>query len=80
MLNGAILKDTVLFMANHWNEEMAVTIFGKVMGEHFWRKWLSAYDRNDKGPDYATMQLFYEMTVDNLNTLVNYAIKYYNHD
>ena len=75
-------KKVILFMANRWSKETAIEIFGKNMGEHFWNKWLAAYgnDPEDeyRGPDYATMRLFYEMTETYLQKLFDYIEANYN--
>ena len=67
----------ILFMANRWNEETAIAIFGSNLGQHFWGKWISAYGEeftpSYRGPDYATMSLFYSMTDDNLQKLLDYV-------
>ena len=74
-------KRVILFMANRWNKETAIAIFGSNMGQHFWGKWISAYGEeftpSYRGPDYATMSLFYQMTTDNLQILLSYIEENY---
>ena len=75
-------KKVILFMANRWSKETAIEIFGKNMGEHFWNKWFAAhgagFDYAYRGPDYATMKLFYEMTETHLQMLFDYIEANYN--
>ena len=75
-------RNVILFMANRWCKETAIEIFGEVMGMHFWNKWVSAYGDEEKqvyrGPDYATMRLFYELSEDNLQILLNFIEANYN--
>ena len=66
-------------MANRWCKKVAIEIFGENMGLHFWDKWIASYDTGGdvkyvhyKGPDYATMRLFYEMSDDYLQKLLDY--------
>lgn len=62
----------VLFMANRWDRETATEIWGKVMGEHFWSKWVGVCERT-KYPDLATMRLFYDMSPNYLQKLIDYV-------
>ena len=75
-------RKVILFMANRWNKETAIEIFGEDMGLHFWGKWIAAYGGaytpTYRGPDYATMRLFYEMTEDYLQILLDYIDEHYN--
>lgn len=75
-MNAKEFKRVVLFMANRWDKETAIAIFGNNMGQHFWGKWLGAYGEpytpSYKGPDYATMRLFYEMSEDYMQELLDY--------
>lgn len=75
-------RKVILFMANRWSKEVAVKIFGNVMGMHFWCKWVDTcgepYTPTYKGPDYATMRLFYEFDEDNLQILLDYIDEDYN--
>ena len=71
-------KNVILFMANRWNRSTAIEIFGENMGQHFWDKWIAALEDDYKGPDYATMILFYEMTEDYLQKLLDYIEVNYN--
>ena len=57
-------------MANHWDKDTAIEIFGEVMGNHFFSKWASA-----KNPDLGTMRLFYEMGPNYLQKLIDYIHK-----
>lgn len=67
-MTGKELKAVILFMANRWDKNTAIQIFGENLGTHFWSKWRGTAERyND--PDYATMRLFYEMTTNNLDIL-----------
>lgn len=75
-------RNVILFMANRWDKRTATTIFGEDMGMHFWGKWLTAYGdegrSNYRGPDYATMRLFYELSENYLQTLLDYIEANYN--
>ena len=75
-------RKVILFMANRWSKEVAVKIFGNVMGMHFWCKWVAAYGGaytlTYKGPDYATMRLFYEFDEDYLQIFLDYIDEHYN--
>lgn len=74
-------RKVILFMANRWSRQTAIEIFGKDMGEHFWIKWLGGWSdelNNYRGPDYATMRLFYAMSDDYLQKLLDYIKVNYN--
>lgn len=75
-------RNVILFIANRWTKQTVVAIFGEVMGLHFWRKWISAYGEeftnSYRGPDYATMRLFYEMGNEYLQILLDYIEANYN--
>lgn len=62
IMNAREFKRVILFMANRWNEETAIAIFGSNLGQHFYGKWVGAYGEpytsSYNGPDYATMLLF----------------------
>lgn len=70
-------RKVILFMANRWDKETAIAIFGSNLGQHFYGKWVDAYGEpytpSYNGPDYATMRLFYDMTEDNLQKLLDYV-------
>lgn len=70
-MNAQEFKSIILFMANHWDKDTAIEIFGEVMGNHFFSKWAAPKD-----PDLGTMRLFYEMSTDNLQKLLNYIESY----
>ena len=53
-------RKVILFMANRWNKETAIA---------YGEPYTSSYN----GPDYATMRLFYDMTEDNLQKLLDYV-------
>lgn len=72
---GEILHRCVMFMANHWDKETSVAIFGGVMGNHFWAKWCETSEK--EGPDKATMRLFYEMSDHYLDELAMWCVNYY---
>lgn len=61
-------------MANMWSRKMAVEIYGNVLGNHFYDKYL--YEGGET-PDQGVMRLFYDMTFDNLQLLINKALDYY---
>lgn len=75
-------KKVILFMANRWDKKTAIEIFGEVMGMHFWGKWIAAYGDeltpSYRGPDYATMRLFYEFDENYLQELLDYIEANYN--
>jgi hypothetical protein len=60
-------------MANQWSKDVAIDIFGKVMGEHFWSKWVG-----NESPDHRTMRLFYEMSDTYMQQLLDYIEINYN--
>ena len=70
-------RKVILFMANRWNKETAIEIFGEDMGLHFWGKWIAAYGdeltSSYRGPDYATMRLFYDFIENYLQLLLDYV-------
>ena len=76
-MEGKEFRKLSLLMANRWNKETAIAIFGSNLGQHFYGKWVGAYDEpytsSYNGPDYATMCLFYDMTEDNLQKLLDYV-------
>lgn len=65
-------KRVILFMANRWERNTAIDIFGEVMGLHFWNKWVGNIEYNYQNPDQATMRLFYEMSDNYLQVLLDY--------
>lgn len=69
-MNAKNFRAVILFMANQWTKEVAIEIWGKDLGTHFYGKW-NAEDT----PDMGTMRLFYEMTEDNLQKLLDYIEK-----
>jgi hypothetical protein len=72
-MKASDFRKVILFMANQWSKETAIAIFGKVMGEHFWSKWVG-----NETPDHRTMRLFYEMSDTNLQVLIDYVKTNYN--
>jgi hypothetical protein len=70
-------RKVILFMANRWDKETAIDIFGKNMGMHFYNKWCGSCGNNVWLPDYATMRLFYEMSDNYLQILLDYIDKNY---
>lgn len=73
---GEILHRCIMFMANHWDHDTAIAIFGENLGEHFWSKWVGTNERTGN-PDYATMRLFYEMSDHYLDDLAMWCVNYY---
>jgi hypothetical protein len=77
-MNAKDFKRVILFMGNQWDKPTAQKIFGTRLGEHFWAEWcLTQNTLNWSGgpasTDYATMTLFYKMTNDNLQKLIDYV-------
>lgn len=66
-------------MANRWNQETALKIFGMVMGNHFYNKWVYNGTTSDGKwePDLGTMGLFYEMDNKYMQVLIDYVDKNY---
>lgn len=62
----------IMFMANQWSKEVAHQIYGKVMGDHFYNKWTGAGTS-----DLGTMRLFYSMSEEYLQQLIDAALKHY---
>jgi hypothetical protein len=58
----------IMFMANRWSKDVAIEIFGEVMGNHFFSKWCG-----NETPDHRTMRLFYEMSDNYLQQLIDYV-------
>lgn len=71
-MNASDFRRIILFMANKWDYEMSLSIFGNVMGSHYWLKWCQYHDVS---PDYATMRLFYEIDDENLQKLIVRALE-----
>lgn len=65
-------RKVILFMANQWDKDTAIKIFGEDMGEHFWSKWEGVCERT-KYPDLATMRLFYDMSPHYMQELIDYV-------
>lgn len=70
-------KKVILFMANAWDKKTAIIIFGNNMGTHFWNKWCGSCKKGEWLPDYATMRLFYEMSDNYLQRLLDYVDNFY---
>ena len=65
-------QKVIKFMANHWSKEVAHEIYGTVMGDHYFEKWKSA-----NYSDLGTMRLFYAMSDDYLQLLIDAALEHY---
>lgn len=70
-MNAKNFRAVILFMANQWNKDVAIKIWGESLGLHFFSKWNARGTSADEG----TMRLFYEMTTDNLQKLLDYVEK-----
>ena len=75
-MKAAEFRKVILFMANQWDKATAIKIFGNDMGEHFWSKWVGVCERT-KYPDLATMRLFYDMSPNYMQELIDYVEKNY---
>lgn len=74
------LRKVTMFMAFDWDKKIAIDIFGKNLGERFWKIWYNAYKSVTPrycGADYATVQLFWGFYESELRTLINYVKGYY---
>lgn len=65
-------QKVIKFMANQWSKEVAHEIYGTVMGDHFFEKWKSA-----NHSDLGTMRLFYAMSDNYLQLLIDAALEHY---
>lgn len=70
-------RNVILFMGNRWDKDEAVKVFGPNMGAHFYGKWVGACGQGVWIPDYATMRLFYEMSDQYMQVLLDYVEKNY---
>lgn len=71
-MKASDFRKVILFMANQWDKDTAIKIFGEDMGEHFWSKWEGVCERT-KYPDLATMRLFYDMSPNYIQELIDYV-------
>ena len=66
----------MIFMANVWSENVCKAIYGKLLGQHIWDKYIS-YVNND-GMYGAMAKLVFELDNENLKKLIDYACSKYN--
>ena len=66
----------MIFMANAWSESVCKAIYGKVLGEHIWNKYLG-YVHAD-GLYAAMSKMIFELDSENLKKLIDYACSKYN--
>lgn len=71
-MKASDFRKVILFMANQWDKDTAIKIFGEDMGMHFWSKWEGVCERT-KYPDLGTMRLFYDMSPNYMQELVDYV-------
>ena len=68
-------RKVILFMANRWDKETAMAIFGSNLGQHFYGKWVGAYGEPYtpayKGPNDTTTRLSYDRTEGKLQNLLD---------
>ena len=72
-----IVSSFMYYMWNAWSKEECLKVFGNHMGEHFWSKWESAWNRLG-GPWGATESLYADMGTEYRKKLVDRACELYN--
>lgn len=65
----------MIYMANRWGKDEAISIFGEMLGSHIWAKYMS-YANNYSMYD-AYSRLVFELDTDNLNLLLERATSIY---
>lgn len=73
--NTTAVLSYAIYMANAWCEEEANKVFGKVLGEHIFSKWVSYNEMY--GTHGASMKLIYELDETCLEKLVERANELY---
>ena len=73
--NTTAVLSYAIYMANAWSKSEAITIWGKMLGEHIWNKWVSYNELY--GTHAASMKLVYELDNTNLEKLVERANELY---
>ena len=63
------------FMWNRWDERECHKIFGEMLGNHLWNKWITYCQ--EKGSHHATSKFYAELDCTNREILVEYCIQYY---
>lgn len=65
----------MIYMANRWGKDEAIAIFGEMLGNHIWAKYMSY--ANSDGMYAAYSRLVFELDTDNLNLLLERATSVY---
>lgn len=70
-----VVSQFYFFMWNVWTKDVCLEIYGKVMGEHFWSKFIGYHDAG--GFDHAVAKMYADISDHYRDDLVNAAIEYY---
>ena len=65
----------MIYMANRWGKDEAVKIYGEMLGNHIWEKYMSY--ANSSGMYAAYAKLVFELDSDNLKLLLDRATSIY---
>ena len=66
----------MIYLANSWSKEESIKIYGDILGNHIWSKWVGYND--DCNAIYANAKLIYELDSINLELLAIRATQLYN--
>lgn len=64
------------FMYNQWDYNMCISIFGEMLGDHIWGKWLDTRERD--GIDAAITNIWWELDRDCIEKILARAFETYN--
>ena len=64
------------FMYNQWDHDMCISIFGEMLGDHIWGKWLAV--REYDGVDAAITNIWGKLDYGCLEKILDRAFKTYN--
>lgn len=65
----------MIYMANRWGQDEAQKVFGEMLGNHIWSKYMSY--ANSEGRYAAYAKLVFELDSDNLKLLLDRATSIY---
>ena len=74
---GRVVRNMALLMANRQDEKTFQEIWGESLGSHFWRKFQSRFDPDDKWNMRAFNSVVLELDLENYRALGCYLDKKY---
>ena len=73
---GKETLSVMIYLANSWSKEESIKIYGEILGNHIWNKWVGYND--DCNVIYANAKLIYKLDSINLELLAIRATQLYN--